>query len=185
MKNQRAWTAALLTAVVGVGALSYFLFRSGTQQLVEQGPFAADGQCPMFKPRYPVCKVRFGNRGLSVLNSAYETFMGEGAFRIDGFTVASEGDGRFDIRAGSNRGELRSEIIADRVVRLGQDRENERLSLTHQSAFCHRGRIYENQVVQTAGGSTTVQGLEYWTEGETFAFRLLQDRYLTADVRCR
>ncbi len=84
----------------------------------------------------------------------------------------------------SIRGELKSEIVADRLVRLGQDRENERLFKPHQSAFSHRGRIDERQVVYGAGGAT-VQDLECWTEADTFAFRLLQDRRLTANVRCK
>ncbi len=110
--------------------------------------------------------------------------MVEGALRIDGFDVASHGGDRFTIEAQSNRGELKSEIVADRLVWLGQDRENERLFKPHQSAFSHRGRIDERQVVY-GGGGATVQDLECWTEADTFAFRLLQDRRLTANVRCK
>lgn len=169
--------AAVLAAVVG-----FFVFRAGTTQEVTQGPFTADGRCPTFKARYPQTEIRFGNRGLSVLNSFYETFVGEGAFEISEFTVATSGDKRFVIVAQSNRGELTSEIHADRVVRLGQDRENEQLRRTHQSAFCHAGRIYEHQVVYLTNGDFIVQDLEYWTEDEAIYFRLYQNRRLTAEV---
>ena len=78
-----------------------------------------------------------------------------------------------------------ADIYADRVVRLGQDMENEQLRLTHQSAFCDKGRIYEHQVVDMGSGKFLVQDLEYWTEGtagENFRYRLYQNQRLTADV---
>ena len=132
-----------------------------------------------------VFQITFGNRGLSALNSLYETFVGEGAFEISEFRVTSNGEKRFTIVGLSNRGELTSDIYADRVVRLGQDMENEQLRLTHQSAFCDKGRIYKHQVVDMGSGKFLVQDLEYWTEGtagEKFRFRLYQNQRLTADV---
>ncbi|MBC7801144.1 MAG: hypothetical protein H7Z10_11025 [Gemmatimonadaceae bacterium] len=155
------------------------------RQEVTQGPFTADEVCPTFKPRYPSVQITFGNRGLSVLNSLYETFVGEGVFEISEFTVRTLGAQRFIIVGKSNRGELTSDIYADRVVRLGQDLENEQLRRTHQSAFCDHGRIYEHQVVDMGNGSFLVQDLEYWTDGDAFRFRLLQNRRLTADVTAR
>ncbi|MDZ4791810.1 MAG: hypothetical protein SGJ17_11500 [Hyphomicrobiales bacterium] len=96
-----------------------------------EGPFQADGQCPNFKPRYASCEVTFGNKGLSVLNSFYEMFFGEGVFEIGEFTVTTTGEKQYTIVAKSNRGSLTSQIIADGLVRLGQDLENEKLTLTH------------------------------------------------------
>ena len=182
MVKKRRYVALAIVASIAVAALGFFVFRAGTKQEVTQGPFTADGRCPTFRPRYAQAQVRFGNQGLSVLNSLYETFVGEGAFEISEFTVSTNGDKRFTIVAQSNRGELTSEINADRVVRLGQDRENEQLRRTHQSAFCHAGRIYEHQVVDLGNGKFIVQDLEYWTEGEVIYFRLYQNRRLTAEV---
>ena len=176
------YVALTVIALTAVAAIGFFVFRAGTKQEVTQGPFTADGRCPTFKPRYPQTQIRFGNRGLSVLNSLYETFVGEGAFEISEFTVSTDGDKRFEIVAQSNRGELTSEINADRVVRLGQDREDEQLRRTHQSAFCDAGRIYEHQVVYLGNGDFIVQDLEYWTEDEALYFRLYQNRRLTAEV---
>jgi hypothetical protein len=54
-----------------------------SRQPLTEGPFTADGQCPTtFKPLYPRCDITFGSKGLSTLNSFYETFVGEGAFVI-------------------------------------------------------------------------------------------------------
>jgi hypothetical protein len=80
---------------------------------------------------------------------------------------------------------LTSDIHADRIVRLGQDKEDEVLRTTHQSAYCHNKRIREHQVVFLGGDDFDIQDLEYWAEGEEFHFRLLQDRRLTAKVVCR
>lgn len=171
-----------LLLLIGLGITGVFLFRSETKETITQGPFAADGQCPTFKPKYPQIQITFGNKGLSVLNSLYETFLGEGAFEISEFTVAAIGEKRFTIVGRSNRGDLTSDIYADRVVRLGQDLENEELRLTHQSAYCNKGRIYEHQVVYMGGGKFIVQDLEYWTAGESFRFRLYQNQRLAADV---
>ena len=176
------YAALAVIALIAVAALGFFIFRAQTKQEVTQGPFTADGQCPTFKPRYEQIQIRFGNRGLSVLNSFYETFVGEGAFEISEFTVSTSGDKQFTIVAQSNRGELTSDINADRVVRLGQDLENEQLRRTHQSAFCNEGRIYEHIVVYLENGDFIVQDLEYWTEDEAIYFRLYQNRRLTAEV---
>jgi hypothetical protein len=148
------------------------------------GPFTADAKCPSFRPSYPQCTVGFGNRGLSTLNSVFETFLGEGAFEIKSFQVSTAAGQHFDITAESNRGTLRSRIQADGVVRVGQDRENEVVYRTHESAFCDGGRIYELQTV-FVDGDLTVQNLEYWTEGEALRFRLFQNGAPTADVTCR
>lgn len=150
-----------------------------------EGPFEADGQCPSFKPRYPSCRILFGNRGLSTLNSFYETFLGEGAFEISEFNVETFGRDRFRIEAKSNRGPLISRITADGYVRLGQDQENEKLSLTHESSYCNAGRIYELQVGYVGGKELNVQELNYWTEGPEFVFLLWQNGSKTAEVRCR
>ncbi|GGI87301.1 hypothetical protein GCM10007973_24700 [Polymorphobacter multimanifer] len=182
MKKKPA--AFALVVLAAVGALAFTAFRSPFVT-VTQGPFAADGACPSFKARYSLVQITFGNRGLSTLNSLYETFVGEGAFEISEFNVASTGNGRFTIVGSSNRGPLTSDIFADRVVRLGQDREDEELRRTLQSAFCHRGRIYEHQLVDLGDGSTLSQDLEYWTENAAFRFRLYQNRRLTADVTAR
>lgn len=176
--------AIVLTAVAAVAAIAFLALRSPREE-IRRGPFTADGQCPTFKARYPKVDIQFGNRGLSTLNSLYETFVGEGAFEISEFTVATGGAKRFKIVGASNRGPLTSDIYADRVVRLGQDRENEELRRTLQSAFCNRGRIYEYQLVDLGDGSTLTQDLEYWTEGSAFRFRLYQNRRLTADVTAR
>lgn len=184
MKTLR-YVALALVLLVLAALVALAIFRTGTKREVTQGPFTADGRCPAFEPLYAQCRITFGNRGLSVLNSAYETFVGEGAFEISEFRVATRGDGRFTIVAQSNRGELTSDVHADRLVRLGQDSEDEELRRTHQSAFCDRGRIYEHQLVDMGDGSFLVQDLEYWTEAGTFHFRLLQNRRLTAEVVCR
>ena len=183
--KKRQYIVLGLVLFIGLATAAFFLLRSDVKETLTRGPFIADGQCPAFKPLYPNIQITFGNRGLSVLNSLYETFVGEGAFEISEFRVTSNGAKRFTIVGLSNRGELTSDIYADRVVRLGQDMENEQLRLTHQSAFCDKGRIYEHQVVEMGGGKFLVQDLEYWTEGsagEKFRFRLYQNQRLTADV---
>ena len=149
-----------------------------------QGPLDADGQCPTFKPSYPQCEVTFGNKGLSVLNSFYETFVGEGAFEIYAFSTRTDPNGALIISADSNRGELKSEIIPDRLVRIGQDLEDEELLVTHQSSYCHAGRVHEHQVVYS-GGDSDIQDLSFWNEGEVFHFTLHQNGSKTATVTCR
>lgn len=149
-----------------------------------EGPFTSDDSCPYFKETYPSCEVLFGNSGLSVLNSVYETFVGEGAFEIYDFSVETLGEREFEIVASSNRGPLRSMIRADKIVRLGQDRENELVTKTHQSAYCDGGRIYEQQV-GFLGNDLNVQDLEFWSEGERFYFRLFQGGSPTAEVVCQ
>ena len=151
----------LLLLVFLALAMAWFGAKTFLSAAFEQGPtsgpFAADAKCPSFRPTYPQCTVNFGNRGLSTLNSLYETFVGEGAFEIKSFQVSTPGAQRFDITAESNRGTLRSRINADGVVRAGQDRENEVVYRTHESAFCDAGRIYQLQVVFADGeysGST-------------------------------
>lgn len=168
---------AVVLTVVGV-----IIYQNSTREDVAQGPFDADGRCPEFKAVYSRVEIRFGNAGLSTLNSVYETFVGEGAFEISEFRVTTFGPGRLNIVAQSNRGPLTSEIYADRVVRLGQDQENEKLRRTLQSAFCDKGRIYEHQLVDLGNGQILSQDLEYWTEGDALRFKLYQDRKLTADV---
>lgn len=182
--SKRRIIAIASATLVAIVAIAFIVFRSPRKE-VEQGPFTANGACPTFKPRYAKVDIAFGNSGLSVLNSVYETFAGVGAFEISDFKVVTGGSGRFTIVGSSNRGPLTSDIYADRVVRLGQDLENEELRRTHQSAFCDRGRIYEHQLVDLGDGSVLVQDLEYWTEGEAFRFRLYQNRRLTADVTAR
>lgn len=98
--------------------------------------------------------------------------------------MESLSEGRFNITAQSNRGPIRSEIHTDRMVRLGQDRENEAVHPTHQSAYCDAGRIYELQVGYV-DGDLNVQDLEFWTEGDQLRFRLFQNGSPTADVACR
>lgn len=170
----------LVTAWLGAKIFLSAAFEQGPTS----GPFAADAKCPSFRPSYPRCTVAFGNRGLSTLNSAFETFVGEGAFEIRSFQVSTAGSQRFDITAESNRGTLRSRIQADGVVRVGQDRENEVVYRTHESAFCDAGRIYELQTV-FIDGTLNVQNLEFWTENEALRFRLFQNGSPTADVTCR
>ncbi|MFZ4404109.1 MAG: hypothetical protein ACOYOK_08420 [Pseudobdellovibrionaceae bacterium] len=132
--------------------LVYFLFMltacSSTKKRIEVGAFDADGRCPSFQPRYPSCDIKFGSKGLSVLNSVYETFVGEGAFEIREFNIKKSGDKEFEIVGLSNRGPLTSKINADGLVRLGQDREDEELRNAHVASYCHAGRIFENQTVQ-------------------------------------
>ena len=178
-----AVASIVILSVVGWFGVQRFLTGAFSKGPTE-GPFTADGRCPQFRSEYPQCKILFGNRGLSTLNSLYETFVGEGAFEIDGFRVQTLGEGRFDIIAESNRGPIRSEIFTDRLVRLGQDRENERVHRTHQSAFCDAGRIYEHQVGYM-DGSLYVQDLEFWSEDDALYFRLFQDGSPTAEVVCR
>ena len=182
--KKRSIVVIALVAAVAIGAVAFVAFRSPWQE-VKQGPFTANNICPVFKPRYANVDISFGNSGLSVLNSLYETFVGEGAFEISEFTVAARGNGQFTIVGSSNRGPLTSDIFADRIVRLGQDQEDGKLRRTHQSAFCDRGRIYEHQLVDLGNGSVLIQDLEYWNEGEAFRFRLYQNRRLTADVTAR
>lgn len=180
---RRRWLAGMAAlgslALVGCGTLVPDSFTTGPTK----GPFAADGICPQFATSYPRCEVRFGNRGLSTLNSLYETFVGQGAFEIAAFSVETLGQGRFNITAQSNRGPLLSQIHADRVVRLGQDLENEVVYRTHQSAFCDAGRIYEHQVGYV-DGSLNVQELEFWTARDALHFRLFQNGSATAEVVC-
>ena len=183
--KKRQYIVAGLALFIALAAAVFFLSRSEVKDRAMQGPFTADSRCPAFKPRYSQIQITFGNRGLSVLNSVYETFVGEGAFEISEFIVSTGGEKRFTIVGRSNRGDLTSDIYADRVVRLGQDLENEELRLTHQSAYCDKGRIYEHQLVDMGNGAFLVQDLEYWTEGEAFRFRLYQNRRLTADVFAR
>lgn len=186
MKRKRLWLGVAALGLVGVvGSLSVnTLLADAFAKGPTKGPFTADGKCPTFKTVYPRCEVLFGNRGLSTLNSVYETFVGQGAFEINGFNVAGLPGGRYDITAQSNRGPIKSQIYTDRLVRIGQDRENEVVYRTNQSAFCDAGRIYEHQVVYVDGDST-VQDLEFWTEREKLRFRLFQDGSPTADVSCR
>lgn len=171
---------ALVMAWLGAKVFLSGAFKQGPTA----GPFTADSKCPSFRPSYPQCTVGFGNRGLSTLNSVFETFVGEGAFEIKSFQVSTAGVQRFDITAESNRGTLRSRINADGVVRVGQDLENEVVYRTHESSFCDAGRIYELQTV-FVDGDLTVQNLEFWTEGDALRFRLFQDGAPTADVTCR
>lgn len=147
------------------------------------GPFTADTQCPAFQTSYPACDIRFGNSGLSTLNSFSETFLGEGAFEIERFDVETFAPRRLTIVAQSNRGPLTSRIVADRVVRLGQEQEDGEVNRTHQSAFCDGGRIYEHQVGY-AQGDQYVQDLQFWEEDGNLRFRLFQDGSATADVMC-
>jgi hypothetical protein len=180
LKNLLIGAGALVLVVIGL-----FVFVDlSNKEAVETGPFAADGECPVFEADYPRCEITFGNRGLSVLNSAAETFLGEGAFEIDSFRVENRAAGRFVITAQSNRGPLTSDIFADRVVRLGQDQEDGVLRLTQQSAFCDGGRIFEQQVRLGEGKVTGTQRLEYWTEGDVFNFKLIQNGSKTAEVQC-
>lgn len=186
MRRRRVWLglAALGTvALIGWASVNVFLSNAFSEG-PSDGAFDADGVCPRFVAAYPQCEVRFGNSGLSTLNSFSETFLGEGAFEINGFTVETPAEGRFNITAESNRGPIRSQIYTDRLVRLGQDRENEVVHRTHQSAYCDGGRIYEHQTVYV-DGALNVQDLEFWTEGENLRFRLFQNGSPTADVICR
>lgn len=184
--RRRWWIGA--GAIVVVGLVGWLTVDAALSDAFEpgptDGPFAADGACPTFVARYPQCEVRFGNSGLSTLNSFYETFVGEGAFEIDGFTVDAPGPGRYTITAQSNRGPITSQIWTDRLVRLGQEREDEQVNRTHQSAFCDAGRIYEHQVGY-ADGDVYVQDLEFWTQDGNLRFRLFQGGSPTADVECQ
>lgn|GEM_PF-5001996 len=164
-------------------AVSAFLSKA-FQKGPTKGPLTADQKCLEFRKVYEHCEVKFGNRGLSTLNSFFETFVGEGAFEINGFNVETLPEGHFNIVAQSNRGPIQSEIYTDRLVRLGQDREDEAVFLTHQSAFCDAGRIYEHQVGYV-DGDLNVQDLEFWTEGDELRFRLFQNGKPTADVACK
>lgn len=182
LKKRGTWDMykkfTILITLLHLTACSTIAIKSG------EGPFDANGQCPTFKPLYPKCEVIFGNRGLSVLNSFYETFVGEGAFEIYEFATRKDKNGALIIAAKSNRGELKSEIIPDRIVRIGQDRENEKLYRTHQSSYCHNNRIHEHQVVYD-GGDADVQDLNFWEEQGIFHFTLYQNGSKTALVRCQ
>lgn len=184
--KRRAAVGLALIGLVGVAAwlgirtLLDGAFAPGPTR----GPSFADGQCPAFEPEYPSCEVRFGNSGLSTLNSFYETFVGEGAFEIDAFAVETLGAGAFTITASSNRGPITSDIRADRTVRLGEEREDERVFRTHESSFCDAGRIYE-QVVTWQEGGPLVQDLEFWSDDGALWFRLFQDGSPTAEVVCQ
>jgi len=186
MKKHWRWLGVVALAGVAPFTLSgcNALLPGSFSQGPTQGPFTADGKCPEFKAAYPRCEVKFGNRGLSTLNSLYETFVGKGAFEINSFAVEQLPQGRFNIIAQSNRGPIKSEIYTDRVVRLGQDRENEVVYRTHQAAFCDAGRIYENQA-GFVDGDLNVQDLEFCTENERLRFRLFQNGSPTADVTCQ
>lgn len=177
-----------LVAVGIMAAAGWFgvsnLLSNAFAQGPTKGPLTADNTCPVFKTEYRQCDVMFGNSGLSTLNSLYETFVGEGAFEIDSFEVETFGANRFNIIAQSNRGPITSQIYTDRIVRLGQDRENEIVYRTNQSAFCDAGRIYEHQAVYV-DGDLTVQDLEFWTENNKLRFRLFQNGSPSADVSCR
>ena len=178
----RHYILLALVVLIGLTTAAFFVLRSEVTERMAQGPFTADGLCPSFKPLYPQVKITFGNQGLSLINSLYESFAGEGVFEISEFRVSADGEKRFTIIGRSNRGDLKSDIHADRIVRLGQDLENEKLRFTHQSAYCDKGRIHEHQLVDMGSGEILVQDLEYWTEGEAFRFRLYQNRRLTAEV---
>ncbi len=186
LSRNRFWLgSAVLGAVAVVAWLSVnTLLSDAFSEGPTEGSFTADGKCPEFRATYRDCEVLFGNRGLSTLNSFYETFVGEGAFEINGFEVETLSGGRFNIIAQSNRGPIRSEIHTDRLVRLGQDRENEAVHRTHQSAFCDTGRIYEHQVGYV-DGDLNVQDLEFWAERDQLRFRLFQNGSPTADVVCQ
>lgn len=188
MKPRTKYAAIGLAALVVVGAGAWaFIDRSLEGAFARgptEGPATADGECPVFRDRYPSCEIRFGNSGLSTLNSFYETFVGEGAFEIDSFTVDTRGEGRFAIAAQSNRGPITSDIVADQLVRLGNERENEEVFRTHEASFCDAGRIYEH-VVTYRGDALTVQDLEFWTKGDELWFRLFQNGSPTAEVVCR
>lgn len=183
-KNFSIGFLALLVVLVGGWFVAKSVLSNMFSKGPTEGPFTADGVCPCFKSKYQSCNVAFGNSGLSTLNSLYETFMGEGAFEIYGFTVDTPGEGRYTIAAQSNRGPITSEIYTDRLVRLGQDRENEVVNRTQQSAFCDMGRIYEHQVVYT-DDNRLVQDLEFWSEDGKLRFRLFQDGAPTADITCQ
>ena len=184
MPRKRVWILLCLLGVLAAALVVLLSLSNAFEQGPTDGPFAADGKCPEFKPRYPRCEVLFGNRGLSMLNSFSETFLGEGAFEISEFSVDTSGPGRFAITAYSNRGPIRSEIHTDRLVRLGQDQEDEVVNRTHQSAYCDAGRIYEHQVGYKKGG-VYVQELEFWKDADALRFRLFQDGRATADVTCQ
>lgn len=183
--SKRVWVVLAALGILAIGcwlSVSTLLSDAFVEGPTE-GPFTADGICPAFKLNYPRCDVQFGNSGLSTLNSFYETFVGEGAFEISGFAVETLGPDRFNITAKSNRGPIQSQIHTDLLVRLGQEREDEVVNRTHQSAFCDGGRIYEHQVGY-ADGKVYAQDLEFWTEGDQLRFRLFQDGSPTADVTC-
>lgn len=151
---------------------------------IKTGPAYADNVCPVFKKSYPKCEIMFGNKGLSVLNSFYETFVGEGAFEIYRFDVKTISKSEFIITAQSNRGELISEINADRIVRIGQDKEDERLNLTNQASYCHDGMVTELQEV-FIDDSVEIQHLQYWTTDSKFYFQLFQGGNQVAKVICK
>jgi len=180
----------LLIGVISLGGVGRVAHYSTTTLLSDtfsqgptHGPFTADGNCPVFRMTCRSCEVLFGNRGLSTLNSFYEIFMGEGAFEINGFEMESLPAGRFNINAQSNRGPIRSENYTDRLLRLGQDRENEVVYRTNQCASCDAARIYEHQAMYV-DGDLNVQDLEFPTERDQLRFRLFQNGSPTADVVC-
>lgn len=168
-----------LLAILGIRNFLESAFEPGPTE----GPYFADNACPTFVSEYPICEVAFGNSGLSTLNSFSETFLGEGAFEIYSFTVENPEARRYVIAAQSNRGDIVSRITADRIVRLGQDREDEVVNRAHVSSFCDGGRIYEHQVVYVKNGRN-VQDLEFWVEDERMRFRLFQNGSPTADITC-
>ncbi len=177
----------ILSSIAALGIVAWFGISTFLDSVFEEGPTRgpsfADNQCPTFETVYPQCEIRFGNSGLSTLNSFYETFVGEGAFEISSFEVETLGRDRFTIVAQSNRGPITSNIIADRLVRLGEEREDEQVYRTHESSFCDAERIYEH-VVTFQDGARVVQDLEFWTEDGSLWFRLFQNGSPTAEVVC-
>lgn len=79
MKRNRLW---LLAAALGLMAVVAWvsanaLLSDAFSEGPSEGLFTADGQCPAFRSTYQRYEVLFGNRGLSTLNSMYETSVGE------------------------------------------------------------------------------------------------------------
>ncbi len=136
---------------------------------------AEDTKCPNFEKIYTSCEIRFGRPD----------------FKIDSFSVKKVGDQKFEVTAQSNQGELPFSVIADRVVRLGQDqRVNEDGSVdffkTHESSFCtENSKIVGHQMVLLPDSKYEIQVLEFIKEGDNFVFKLTTNGQPRADVLCQ
>lgn len=133
-------------------------------------------QCPEFLVNYSRCTVRFAGPGPEI--------------RIDSFKAVQNGPAEFLFVGNSNRGELPFPVVADRVVRLGQDqRVNPDGTLeffrTHESSFCEQDRVVGHQMILLPNGRYEIQVLEFIKEGENLVFKLATDGEPGADVICQ
>ncbi len=136
---------------------------------------AEDTKCPKFEKFYTSCEIRFGRPD----------------FKINSFSVKKVGDEKFEVTAQSNQGELPFSVIADRVVRLGQDQRvnvdgSVDLFRTHESSYCtENSKILGHQMVLLPDSKYEIQELEFIKEGHNFIFKLTTNGERRADVLCQ